>query len=1314
MARLYKGNPFVGRGEEQAAAFLEAQLPGAWSIICNKELVDPRGSTREVDFIIVAQHTIFVVDEKSWSGAIHGNENGWVLRTGESYLDPLGKTEYLARRLAGMLRRNVPGLAGVVRDQDHFVLARILLSADDAKVFVHDPRVREQVLLLKQCAEALFRVDQQQANLASIAPAAKRIVDALTGLPDRPKIPRRVGDYEILESLDSIGPTRLLSGKHADGSHRFLKMIRLPDTALQDQFQRMETALLREYDALRRLANRRVAPAVEPFFSWEEGTYRVIPLNPIDGESLRAHRTEGPPAAEEILPVVKSAFTALAAVHEAGIVHRSLTPDRIYIENQNQSVALSDFVIARIEGQQTIAAEAPELDPDNIYRAPECRVGLEFAVAASDVFSLAASLLYWITGYEPKDPASPFPKLLKSRSELQSTPASFLEDILAACLVEDDQKRPSAAQIVEQLAAEQQRREEEARRQARSQTFEKGDIVEDRYEIRRVLGQGGTAITYLAYDQTADDLFVLKRILNAELYSELSRREFKVLQSLHHPNLPRVYDVYPERSPFHLKLEYVCGSALREVREQHANVPSCLRVARGVLTALDYLAGQGLVHRDVSSGNILIPDEESQPVKLIDFGLATGQTGATAPVGTPPYRAPEVEQGGTWTSLCDLYSLAVVLFEMAVGRLPYHVDGDRRRKDDLVAPTAEEERRCGRPLLRVLLKAASPDHTQRYATASGFLSAIEQAVLGRDEPVIEEECEEVNPFVEELRRAYRNSSIGNTNNRGLESQFSRDTYVETKLDTELLPQILEGRYRLVILSGNPGDGKTAFLQQLWTRLKQKGATAETENEAGWKMRCGDATFAALYDASESHQGRSADDLFHEILEPLRGRKEPADQYSAGIAVNDGRLRDFFERNGSTYYPWLWDRLRPQMGDRPCSESGVLLVDMKRRCLVGSSPDAPSLFSGILDRFLDPERWRSCKHCAAGRECPIWANVQSLSNPKLRSAICHRLHRLILAVHLRRERRATVRDLRSALAYLITHDCGCRTIHEERSKGQWPLANISRYYFNAAFDGSGGPDLLLDEWQQLDPSLVPVPRLDRYLHFHRNQDQLDQIEALFLRTEDRPSPAITTSDPRERIAALKRRYIFEAAEDRNVGRRELPGPAKLIPYRHLDDFMETITGRVPPEGIRDRLLLGISRADGVPFACDGSGLALRLTDASNDELVVIKRYPSHEFQICIPAIPTQEVEILTDYLVLEHTSGSPRLVVGLDLFEYLCRAYDGAIPGAEEQRALVEDLGVFKNQLLTRPTQEVLILEAGHRSHEVRVEEGRIVRQEANV
>ena len=168
--------------------------------------------------------------------------------------------------------------------------------------------------------------------------------------------------------------------------------------------------------------------------------------------------------------MVKNAFAALAEVHEAGVIHRSLTPDRVHL--QGQSVTFSDFVIARIEGENTIAAERHATRSRKRVSGPECRVGLEYAVSSSDVFSLAASLLYWITGYEPKDPDSAFPKLLKLRSELQPSSAAFFEDIIAACLVQDDRKRPSAKEIAEQITAEEKRRADDASRQMRSEVFQ--------------------------------------------------------------------------------------------------------------------------------------------------------------------------------------------------------------------------------------------------------------------------------------------------------------------------------------------------------------------------------------------------------------------------------------------------------------------------------------------------------------------------------------------------------------------------------------------------------------------------------------------------------------------------------------------------------------------------------------------------------------------------------------------------------------------------------------------------------------------------
>lgn len=95
-----------------------------------------------------------------------------------------------------------------------------------------------------------------------------------------------------------------------------------------------------------------------------------------------------------------------------------------------------------------------------------------------------------------------------------------------------------------------------------------------------------------------------------------------------------------------------------------------------------------------------------------------------------------------------------------------------------------------------------------------------------------------------------------------------------------------------------------------------------------------------------------------------------------------------------------------------------------------------------------------------------------------------------------------------------------------------------------------------------------------------------------------------------------------------------------------------------------------------------------------------------------ALPQRYVEALPDHLLLEHATRTPSLVVGLDLFEFLLRSADGLLPGPQEGRALAEDLATFRNQLLARPTREIVIVEGGQRLHRIRVAEGIIERQAA--
>ena len=110
MARLVRFGEFVGPGEKLTAAYLETKLPSGWVVICNKELVAPDGSTKETDFVIVGQNVVFVLEEKHWSGVIDGDEQRWYARFGP-VRSPISANLAAARRLAGILQSNTPGLS---------------------------------------------------------------------------------------------------------------------------------------------------------------------------------------------------------------------------------------------------------------------------------------------------------------------------------------------------------------------------------------------------------------------------------------------------------------------------------------------------------------------------------------------------------------------------------------------------------------------------------------------------------------------------------------------------------------------------------------------------------------------------------------------------------------------------------------------------------------------------------------------------------------------------------------------------------------------------------------------------------------------------------------------------------------------------------------------------------------------------------------------------------------------------------------------------------------------------------------------------
>lgn len=255
-------------------------------------------------------------------------------------------------------------------------------------------------------------------------------------------------------------------------------------------------------------------------------------------------------------------------------------------------------------------------------------------------------------------------------------------------------------------------------------------VYSGRYEIVRHLARGGMAEVYLARDQLLDRRVVLK-VLSPELARDPSfvrrfRGEAQAAANLSHPGIVAVYDWGEEDGTYFIVMEYVEGPTLREViqRQGRAHPQRAAQLAAEVAGALAHAHRNGLVHRDVKPGNILI--SEGEVAKVTDFGIArTGtsegltQTGSV--MGTATYFSPEQAQGLPVDGRSDIYALGVVLFEMACGVPPFSGDNpiSVAYKHVSEAPPLPSDVNPDIPeaLEQIILLAMAKDPADRYQSA---------------------------------------------------------------------------------------------------------------------------------------------------------------------------------------------------------------------------------------------------------------------------------------------------------------------------------------------------------------------------------------------------------------------------------------------------------------------------------------------------------------------------------------------------------------------------------------------------------------------
>ncbi|MFP8960772.1 methylation-associated defense system protein kinase MAD6 [Streptomyces nanhaiensis] len=1366
MARIIPIGEPANEAERMVLRHLREHGPDTWTVVSNFELsYGPGRQVFEVDLAILTDHACYIADTKGTLGRIEVRGGRWYPEGRTPFASPVRKVRSHARVTAGLLGRSRAATAALGS-----VWCEGLVILPYPSAVLYDPAgldERNTVHLSELVSFLREHRPPDNRPLKSVSDLHDDLARVFQAETRPPSGPRRFGNYEVVETLHEADPSEpfeegedparrvsvyrvRLADQPQSGTH--ILQVHAVDPLLSESAR--STAHARIGNPVQALNKLPSCPNIVPCttsFPLEDGDGYAVVLKDVHADALRIKldaKGQGALGADAKRRVVDGVLSALAVAHAHRVVHRHLTPDTVLV-GRNGVAMLTGFDYAHPgpprPRELTLGMEAFQYQPA-AYLAPECHDRPGVFSPATDLYAAGVLFHELYTGELPVREAGGI--LLDALDDADRIDPD-LKAVIRALLSDDPAARPPAREAIGRLSLVDSGR---ARARARAlperdeerepfdwdnphsyDNLPEGFRLTEKFRVRARLGHGQFGVVYRVFNTLDDTDEVLKIITrDRESVEERLKDEYRILRKIPpHPNLVRLIDAeWLPRGRFpYLRMEYAEGRDLQRVlgRDRTLGPADVRKLLEDCLAGLAHLHAESVFHCDIKPSNLLWTADGA---RILDFNAAVSADSTLTPVlGSPRYLAPEAtglkRPSREELADLDLFALGVSAYEALTGGYPW----EGRQTPQRGAEPADPRGLPGLGDLdpdftAVLRRAIAPRRFQRYRDAEEFqgeLTAVREvrivprARTAPPRPAAAGDTAGTNPFVSHLQTLYSQSNRTNAGTRGLDPA-AFPLYVDTALDTALRPHVLEGRHRLVVITGNAGDGKTAFLERLAEEARRRSADFGEPRPNGEDFTLDGRSFHTNHDGSQDEGGTDNDTVLDAFLAPYRGTDPTAwpDDQTRLIAVNEGRLVDFVTRHEDRY-PLLAATVREGLSTGRDAH-GVTVVNLNARdVLADPGGGKQPIMHRMVAAMTDGRHWAACGSCRLAPRCYALHNARTFSHPTAGAQITARLATLYRMAHLRGRLHITLRDLRSALAYTLTSGRDCAQIHalHGRQASGEPEASqelLDSLYFTSwtgthtGEDRADERDRLLAQLRDLDVATVPDPQLDRRLdytgpaagHSLVSFDQRGDLDERLLTESFRALPRTHLADRaqisahRAYLAAARRRFYFESLDGTRWTR--------LLPYQAADRFLHLLsTGRPGPEELT-RVIEAVNRGEDMPRTPgrEGRDLALQVRAVPGGTVRSHRLFPADSFTIAVARPPASPyVETSPRELVVHHHPGDERahrarLTVRLDLYELLDRLHRGHQPGVADRQGQNLALAVFKNALAATSYQEVLL------------------------